>query len=339
MPPSPLAPRVRRACSSPTFHFALLTNWNTPIGPALVPGAQREPEGGGRLALHLAGVHDEQRAVAPLAGGEPVVRHRRRHALRRHVRPPSTTRRRRRRRPTAPRAAARRRPGAAPSSAARPSRTGPVSQSTTTQAAPLRARWAAASSGAGPLVCRPSVTTTTSARRARSRTCSTRSTSAARSRPARQRRAPAGRQRGQPRRRRPRRCVVGGSDELGVARRGSVTSADLVAALVGVGEQAEHGALDGAHARAGGHRAGGVDDEQHEVALAALADGLAQVAAAQHERRGRCARAPRWCGAAARSVAARCSEASRPAGRRAPVSRPLPPVRCASGGRRRRRGG
>src|SRR3712207_6634815 len=34
--------------------------------PALVPRAHGHAEGGGRLALHLAGVHGEQRAGAPL---------------------------------------------------------------------------------------------------------------------------------------------------------------------------------------------------------------------------------------------------------------------------------
>ena len=41
--------------------------------PALVPAAQREPERGGRLALAVAGVHHQQRPVAALPGGEPVV--------------------------------------------------------------------------------------------------------------------------------------------------------------------------------------------------------------------------------------------------------------------------
>jgi hypothetical protein len=46
-----------------------------PDRPALVPRAQRQAEGSRRLALHLAGVHDEQRPVATLARGQAVVRH------------------------------------------------------------------------------------------------------------------------------------------------------------------------------------------------------------------------------------------------------------------------
>ena len=42
--------------------------------PALVPGAQREPEGGRRLALARAVVDDDEGAVAALTGREAVVR-------------------------------------------------------------------------------------------------------------------------------------------------------------------------------------------------------------------------------------------------------------------------
>src|ERR1044072_5687569 len=44
-----------------------------PDRPALVPAAQRQPEGRGRLALALTGVHDHQRPVAPLPRREAVV--------------------------------------------------------------------------------------------------------------------------------------------------------------------------------------------------------------------------------------------------------------------------
>ena len=54
---------------------------------------------------------------------------------------------------------------------------------------------------------------------------------------------------------------------------------DLVAALVGVEQQREHGGLDRLHALARGHRARGVDREQHEVGLAALGHGVPQVGA------------------------------------------------------------
>ena len=53
---------------------------------------------------------------------------------------------------------------------------------------------------------------------------------------------------------------------------------DLVAALVGVEQQAEDRGLDLLHPLARGHRAGRVDAEEHEVGLAPLAPGGAEVA-------------------------------------------------------------
>ena len=53
-----------------------------PDRPTLVPAPQREAERGGRLALHLAGVDDDERPVAALPGGQPVVRDGGRLALR-----------------------------------------------------------------------------------------------------------------------------------------------------------------------------------------------------------------------------------------------------------------
>src|SRR6185437_13441181 len=44
-----------------------------PDRPALVPGPQGQAERGGGLPLAPAGVHDEQRAVPPLPGGQAVV--------------------------------------------------------------------------------------------------------------------------------------------------------------------------------------------------------------------------------------------------------------------------
>ncbi len=60
---------------------------------------------------------------------------------------------------------------------------------------------------------------------------------------------------------------------------------NLVASLVGVGEEREHSALDGGHAVSGGHRAARVDDEEYQVPLPPLAQILAQVFAAQYEAR------------------------------------------------------
>ncbi len=56
--------------------------------PALVPGAHGHAERGRGLALHLAGVHGQQRPVPALPRGEPVGGHGRDLSLR-HVRPPS----------------------------------------------------------------------------------------------------------------------------------------------------------------------------------------------------------------------------------------------------------
>jgi hypothetical protein len=53
-----------------------------PDRPALVPRPQGHPERGRRLPLHLPGVDDEQWSVAPLPGGEPVLRYDVRHSLR-----------------------------------------------------------------------------------------------------------------------------------------------------------------------------------------------------------------------------------------------------------------
>src|SRR5262249_6132596 len=183
--------------------------------PALVPCTQRQPERGGGLALHLAGVHHDQRTVPALPGGQPVVRDDQRFPLRHHATsrsclpggatprnppmywPGGTT-------PLEPprRARTDSRKGAAASSSrrsrtpprdrarapARPSRTGPDSQSTTTLCTPAAASSPAArcalATGSAPPVARPSVTRTSSGRRRGSRMRSARSRSPARSRPA-----------------------------------------------------------------------------------------------------------------------------------------------------------
>ena len=75
---------------------------------------------------------------------------------------------------------------------------------------------------------------------------------------------------------------VGGSTSS-AAGRPERDQPDLVPALVGVAQQRQHRAGDGGHPPPRGHRAGGVDGEQHEVALAALALGAAQVAAVQQQ--------------------------------------------------------
>ena len=59
--------------------------------------------------------------------------------------------------------------------------------------------------------------------------------------------------------------------------------AHLVAALVGVEQQREHGALDRFHPAAGGHRPAGVHQEQDQVGLPPLAAALAQVGAFQDQ--------------------------------------------------------
>ena len=65
---APGARSPRRPATS--AHF---TNWNTPIGQPCVPGPQRQPERGRRLALARAGVDGQQRPAAALPGGQPVV--------------------------------------------------------------------------------------------------------------------------------------------------------------------------------------------------------------------------------------------------------------------------
>ena len=62
--------------------LARLHELEDPDRPVLGPAAQHQPEGSRRLALALAGVHDQPRLGPPGAGGEPVRRHRLRHALR-----------------------------------------------------------------------------------------------------------------------------------------------------------------------------------------------------------------------------------------------------------------
>src|SRR5580704_642958 len=158
-----------------------------PDRPALVPGPQGQAERGGRLPLARAGVHDDQRAVPPLPGGQAVVRD----VLGRSLRHQATL----------PRASWRAMPASSSSSpsrvapswtasrSARPSRRTEASQSTTTLAVPaspgpLSRATARTRSASLPLVARPSVTTTSRARRRGSRRRSAASTRAALASPA-----------------------------------------------------------------------------------------------------------------------------------------------------------
>src|SRR3989440_9964873 len=133
--------------------------------PARVPGAQRHPERGGRLPLANAGMHGQDRLAAPLAGGEPVVGY----LLDLSLRHQAAFRVATARRPSADNWSRRRYSArSAPANrAARRSRTGPDSQSTTTQATPASA--GATATGSGPAVARPSVTRINKGRRCGSR--------------------------------------------------------------------------------------------------------------------------------------------------------------------------
>ena len=55
--------------------FGRLDELEHPDAEPLVPAAQRQTEGGGRLSLAVTGVHDQQGSVAALARREPVVGH------------------------------------------------------------------------------------------------------------------------------------------------------------------------------------------------------------------------------------------------------------------------
>ena len=74
----------------------------------------------------------------------------------------------------------------------------------------------------------------------------------------------------------------GGQDEAGLVALED-DQANLVAALVGIDQQAEDGALGGLHAFAGRHAPAGIDDKEDQVAGAAHAHLALQVALAQLE--------------------------------------------------------
>ncbi len=99
--------------------------------------------------------------------------------------------------------------------------------------------------------------------------------------PGRQRRPPARRQRLQPDRGRVHRRGRRQGDVGGRTPEGH--QPHLVPPLVGVEQQRQHGTFHGTHPLPGRHRPGGVDDEQHEVALTPLARRLPQVVPAHHQ--------------------------------------------------------
>src|SRR5208282_5588319 len=162
-----------------------------PDRPPLVPGPQRQAEGGGRFPLARPGVHDDQRAGPPLPGGQAVVRDvlgsSLGHQATLFLSGPRVICRATAARP-GPASSSSRRNSVAPSwtasRSARPSRRIDVSQSTTTLATPASMAAALVRSASLPLVARPSVTTTSRARRRGSRRRSAASTRAALARPA-----------------------------------------------------------------------------------------------------------------------------------------------------------
>ena len=223
--------------------------------------------------------------------------------------------------------------GAAPRSAARPSRTGPSSQSTTTR------RDAGAASRAGAPRARigapagvPAVGDDDEQRpargsRSRSDPQHVGACAAARRRAAcghRSAARPSGAAAASTR-------EVGGSDERRPSCAAEDDQPDLVAPLVGVGQQRQHRALDRAHPLRAPPSSRWRRREQHQVALPPLAHRLAQVAAAQLQPRpgaGR-GRLVRRGGTQGRAQVQRRQPARRRP--RSPVSRPL---RAALGVRR-----
>src|SRR5699024_7952050 len=157
-------------------------------GPSLVPRTQRHTERRGGFAFHVAGVHSHQWPMPPLLCTQPVVGYVVRSSLWHQAALPVRDR-------TSPpiRSAATSPSGtcSAPScpasSAPSPRRILPVSQSMTTLLVPWaameRATVCERCTGSGPLVARPSVTTTSNGRLRGSRNDSLRNTSLLRSRP------------------------------------------------------------------------------------------------------------------------------------------------------------
>ena len=324
MPPSPV-------CVQPTeraervlladLPLRRLDELEHPDRPALVPAAQRQPEGGGRLALHLpvctssSGRLRRWRVVSPSSGtavgcpcGTAPSCARRGPSVHQPGERSAAARRGRRRGAPAAAREPRRRARAAPAptrSRRRPwrSRPPPGSPAARRRPGPGRRR-----RGRRP-VARPSVTHHEQRRGGgvaqpldgaapRARAAGPRPAGCARRCAARQ-----------PGLRGGDRTVGGSATSAPVAAEGD--QADLVPALVGVAQQRQHGALDRAHPRAGPpssrrrrrRRARGCPRGPR-------ASALAQVVAAHHEPGAGRPRGP-WCGAAARTVAGRCSSAAR----------------------------
>src|SRR5690348_8898886 len=131
----------------PDLPLRRLDELEHPDGPPLVPGAQRQPEGGRGLALPDPRVHHDQRPVAALTRRQSVLGYDTRLPLWHYaalLEVPCTSR-------TSPAIASARNssnvtavpPSSPASRPASPSRTGPASQSTTTEAT-----WSAANSRA-----------------------------------------------------------------------------------------------------------------------------------------------------------------------------------------------
>ena len=291
------------------------------------------------LPLPGAGVHRQQRRVAAGPGGQAVVGDGERTALR-HLQSSST-----RRAPAATgRSASGRRPATAPAAptahrAGRPAaRPNPVARRMFRSrrrprphprrpAGPRRP--APGPSGSGPPVARPSVSTTTRLRRARSRAFSRTTTSRAASSPCASGVLPpvskrASRRAGDVHRRRRRQQ----QPWRPAAER---DHRDLVATLISVPQQRQRRATDRRHPVARRHRTRRVDHEDHQVAFAALPDRAAHVVGF----RPRTARPPlptrggqQGARRHARRGPVRARLSTTPTGSGA-VARPRPPARCA----------
>src|SRR3989440_10248386 len=296
--------------------------------PPGVPRAQRHPERGGRLPLADPGVHGQDRLAAPFPGGQTVVGYLLDLSLRHQAAFPSWAGTRARpakrrstataRRPLGDKSSRRRYSArSAPANrAARPRRTGPDSQSTTTQATPASA--GATVTGSGPAVERPSVTRISRGRRCGSRRpCAATTRAAVVSPAARGVRPPVGNSRSRAApiswlpvggrvtcASSPRKVTRPTRSRRWYASRSRDSTAPLTARI---------------RCRAA------IEPDASTTNSTRLASRPLWTAARRSSGRSssRPAR-PRadWCGAAARSVAARCNETSRCSGGRAPTTRP-----------------
>lgn len=204
-------------------------------------------------------------------------------------------------------------------------RTGPDSQSTTTQAAPVAASTAAApaarSSGRRPAVARPSVTTRTRGRRFGSRRRSTRNRSAAASSPSASGvRPPVGSSAS--------RVDAASTDEVAGSSVRAPASRKAITATLSRRWYASVSRASTASLTAVIRCRAPIDplaSTTNSTRLPSRPSRTASRTSSGRSRSGPVSR-PRaaWCGAAARTVAGRCSAPTRPAGTRAPVVRPRP---------------